>query len=323
MPVKRSKLVTRLMRLPALGPVVKKIHDPVLRVRYRINRDHVLNPRSRSLFERTRTPLSAVQERLVNELKTNGIAMVDCGELFGNHDLWEEIRGYAEAFADSSERTPQVESSDADYGPMPAKGTPSLRRHFTEDECISWSNPMLRMGIETKVLDVVNAYLGLWAKLKKVHLWHTTPSKSHVSRTGSQVWHRDPEDEKMVTVFLYFTDVDGGAGPLQYIPGTRYDGQYRDLWPNFGGSVATSKVTEEEIAKSIPIDGVHTATCRRGTFLFCDTSGFHRGGFATNKSRLVAHWTYASPASLWPKRFSVAEDLREIQLAPASSFALL
>ena len=32
--------------------------------------------------------------------------------------------------------------------------------------------------------------------------------------------------------------------------------------------------------------------------VFCNTSGFHRGGFATERPRVLATVTYSSPASL-------------------------
>lgn len=36
----------------------------------------------------------------------------------------------------------------------------------------------------------------------------------------------------------------------------------------------------------------------KGTLTFCDTSGFHRGGFARSKARVLAASTWDSPASL-------------------------
>jgi hypothetical protein len=39
-------------------------------------------------------------------------------------------------------------------------------------------------------------------------------------------------------------------------------------------------------------------TAPKGTIIFCNTSGFHRGGFATGKHRVLATWTWDSPASL-------------------------
>jgi hypothetical protein len=44
--------------------------------------------------------------------------------------------------------------------------------------------------------------------------------------------------------------------------------------------------------------------------IFCNTSGFHRGGFATGKPRVLATFTYESPASLkslTERNFTLAE----------------
>ena len=41
-----------------------------------------------------------------------------------------------------------------------------------------------------------------------------------------------------------------------------------------------------------------TFTAPAGTLVLCNTSGFHRGGFATAKPRVLATATYCSPASL-------------------------
>jgi hypothetical protein len=41
-----------------------------------------------------------------------------------------------------------------------------------------------------------------------------------------------------------------------------------------------------------------TFTAPKGTIIFCNTSGFHRGGFATGKPRALATFTWDSPASL-------------------------
>jgi len=43
---------------------------------------------------------------------------------------------------------------------------------------------------------------------------------------------------------------------------------------------------------------VRTFTGPKGTMLFCNTAGLHRGGFATGKARVLATFTYDSPAAL-------------------------
>ena len=41
-----------------------------------------------------------------------------------------------------------------------------------------------------------------------------------------------------------------------------------------------------------------TFTGPKATLLFCNTSGFHRGGHSTTSPRVLATATYSSPASL-------------------------
>ena len=44
----------------------------------------------------------------------------------------------------------------------------------------------------------------------------------------SQLWHRDPaNDEHLLKVFVYLTDVDEGAGPFMYAAGTHPEGDVK------------------------------------------------------------------------------------------------
>jgi hypothetical protein len=54
----------------------------------------------------------------------------------------------------------------------------------------------------------------------------------------------------------------------------------------------------EEFEQRIPQDAVRTFTGPKGSVIFCDTSGFHRGGYATVKPREVFVYNYVSPAAL-------------------------
>jgi hypothetical protein len=58
------------------------------------------------------------------------------------------------------------------------------------------------------------------------------------------------------------------------------------------------RVSDEEVMRSVPREDITTFTAPRGTLIFCNTSGLHRGGFATARPRVLATATYCSPASL-------------------------
>jgi hypothetical protein len=62
----------------------------------------------------------------------------------------------------------------------------------------------------------------------------------------------------------------------------------------------------------------------KGTLIFCNTSGFHRGGFAIGKPRVLATVTYSSPASLaslTERNYSLRPG-DEDGLAPQQRYAL-
>ena len=59
--------------------------------------------------------------------------------------------------------------------------------------------------------------------------------------------------------------------------------------------------------------------------IFCNTSGFHRGGFAEAKPRVLAAATYCSPASLASltrRNYSIAPGASKASLDPAVRYAL-
>ena len=92
-------------------------------------------------------------------------------------------------------------------------------------------DPWLRIGIDDRMLDVVNSYFGLWSKLTYVDLWYTPPAAPGVERVSSQRWHRDYNDDRLVKVFIYLTDIDEDTGPLEYVVGSALGGEYGNEWP--------------------------------------------------------------------------------------------
>jgi len=85
-------------------------------------------------------------------------------------------------------------------------------------------------------------------------------------------------------------------GPFQYVAGSQPGGPYADDWG--WQPLGQHYPTEEELEHRVPASAVQTFTGPAGTLLFCNTAGFHRGGFSTTKPRVLATATYSSPASL-------------------------
>jgi hypothetical protein len=178
------------------------------------------------------------------------------------------------------------------------KGDYIIRLFSKDVPTIGLDNPWLRIGVDDRMLDVVNSYFGLWSKLTYVDLWYTPPAAAGVDRVSSQRWHRDYNDDRLVKVFIYLTDVNEDTGPTEYIPGSTVGGPYGDLWP-WRPLSNDLYPPQDEFEQRVPKEAQVAFTGPEGTMLFCNTSGFHRGGYATGeRPRVMAVYNYSTPASV-------------------------
>jgi hypothetical protein len=115
-------------------------------------------------------------------------------------------------------------------------------------------------------------------KLAYHDLWYTMPFSelgTQRPRVASQKWHVDAEADgvprRIFKAFLYFNDIDEGAGPLEiYVSGA-------------------SMTPEKHIKVTVPA----------GTMIFVDTGRFlHRGGYCLENPRLLSLWYYMNASSI-------------------------
>ena len=180
-------------------------------------------------------------------------------------------------------------------------------------------DPWLRLGLSEPLLNVISAYRGGDVRLVDFDHWYTVPFGGGHDRMASQRWHRDPEDQHVVKVFVYFSDVDDDAGPFQYVPGSAEGGRYGEFYP-WGKSKWYPP--QEEIADEIPESEHFSAEGPRGTVVICDTSGFHRGGFARTKARVLSYFTFVSPEADMARRFGVEPSTADAELTEPARRAL-
>ena len=170
------------------------------------------------------------------------------------------------------------------------------------------SHPLLAIGLSAPVLHVVSSYMNLWPKLIYTDTWYSIPLDPG-KRIGSQQWHRDPEDKQMVKVYLYFSEVDESAGAMEYILGTSNTHGRQGLkigeWKAAGANLYPSA---ELVEQSFPASQRFSCAGQVGTLLFCDTTGLHRGGISRSRPRIVATWTFVTPASGQTRRFTVKPE---------------
>ncbi|MCE9582270.1 MAG: phytanoyl-CoA dioxygenase family protein [Planctomycetes bacterium] len=237
-------------------------------------------------WRRLRRPLSAVQQRVVADLRENGIASVHVDELFEERGTWEEVSRAAEEL----EKTHAAEIQHRRDNPDPAKGKDYLFRLLGAKPVLDPDSVFVRLGIHQAVLGMAQAYFGMFVRLNQFNVWHNLPAYNEPK--ASQLWHTDPEDRQILRLFLYLRDVGPGSGPLSYIPGSHALGR-RQVKPEMFLQDSTMRSTDEQMSKVSPPANWVTATAKQGTMWFVDTRGYHKGGHVRDEDRIVynAMWT--------------------------------
>lgn len=288
----------------------------------RLARQHVtLTPHSRRLFRAAPPELDSVQHDVLTNLAESGIAMISFDELFGSSydELWRSLLQDADAFA-ASDKVRDSARRLADAGPA-CEHKAYIVRRFEDGAAIPCDHPLLLFALSERVLSVVNAFLGMYARLNYCNLWCTLPVDSRLPRLASQRWHRDPEDVRLVKVFLYFTDVDENSGPLEYIPESRQGGKLAHLWRFASGAGVGGYPDQQKVEAAVARTDRVVAVGRRGTVVFCDTTGLHRGGKLHDGTRTLGNFAYVTPASLYPRKFRCLNQPSSL-FPPAAHYAI-
>jgi len=285
---------------------VKDSPPEEVRAAYKQHDEIESNPRSRALFAANVPRLEGVQRRVVGELDRDGYSVVKFSDLF-SAALWDRLAADAGIYI--SEIEAKLADGEANAPKVPKPGKPGkppqpekqakekffMGRRFKKDP-LTLENPWLQLGASERMLGIVNTYLGMWTKLSYADQWYSPPRGSEADRLGSMRWHRDYNDQHLLKVFVYLVDVDEGTGPFEYVPGSARGGPYANIWP--WQPAGDTYPPGDEFDQRVPSSIVRTFTAPAGTMIFCNTSGFHRGGFATEKPRSVFVYNYVSPAAL-------------------------
>jgi Phytanoyl-CoA dioxygenase (PhyH) len=262
---------------------------------------YIANLRSSLEYPRATKKLSVAHERIVTELKRDGIAITSIGDFTENLSLFGEletaVRNYEISMAKEIEETranAALQNRAKNYvltllGPVPT---------------LDPSDIFVRFALQPEILGIVNSYFGMLTKLRSYNVWHNFPT--HASPRESQLWHRDPEDRCVLKMFVYLTDVNEGAGPLSYAPGTHSLGMVKTAAQSEifrEGESYVQRSNDLQLNEVVPKNQWITAVGPKGTIVLADTRGYHKGGFAVERERILYICMFTSKASIYPEVF--------------------
>jgi hypothetical protein len=129
----------------------------------------------------------------------------------------------------------------------------------------------------------------MFCRLAALDLWYNVATDG--PDVFSQRWHRDPEDRALIKTFLYIRDVDETNGPFCYIPGTHNVGP-------FGQKIGRLNYPKDGvIERKFPLEKRRICIGKAGTLIFCNTTGFHKGGHPTAGARFLLNSVYTTNSS--------------------------
>jgi hypothetical protein len=261
---------------------------------YEVHDRLLANRASRRRYAQAAPSLDGAQRGVLERLRRDGYASLPFTELVPDAAVWEELETAAQGFVDETEAALAREQEGGEAELRRRAGKEFLVRKYSWGVQLGLDDPWLRLGVNPRLLDLANAYLEMWSKLEYVDVWYTAPA-GDVERRASQRWHRDFNDRHLLKAFLYLVDVDERTGPFEYVPRSAPGGELDRLWP--WRPLGDNYPPDDEFAERVNGRSV-TFTAPKGTIIFCNTAGFHRGGFAEANPRVLATWTWDSPASL-------------------------
>ena len=232
---------------------------------------------------------------MVGHLNRDGIAITSVTELLGDAALFHELDSTVAA------RERELAAGIAEARRHVGEPGPTGEKKFIYELLgslpeLDTTSVYARFALQPRLLAVVNAYFGMFVRLREYNVWRTFASTFESGPRQSQLWHRDREDRLILKMFVYLNDIPEGGGPFTYAPGTHEKGPVRATPESFAeGRVRRS--TDEQMAKVVPAERWIKAVGSKGTIVLADTHGYHKGGLARTSDRLMYLAMFTSPAS--------------------------
>jgi len=268
-------------------------------------------------YRLSRARLSPEAGRVLLDLNLHGVAITSAGRLLGVNSCYEELSAaVVKAECDLSEDIESARTASTIQRNVGAKKfiVPLLG----DIPVLDLNSVYARFALQQQVLDVANAYLGMYARLRYFNVWHTLATDGDAQE--SQLWHRDREDLYILKAFVYLSDVFSSSGPFTYAQGTHLKGEVREEPPFFveGG---VRRTNDSQMAQAVPPQNWVEGTGPKGTIIFADTAGFHKGGLARKNDRILYTCMFTSPASE-SKEFFQRSELSRNWANPGLAYAL-
>src|SRR5262245_29574547 len=148
----------------------------------------------RTLNAMRRAPVYDDAPHIADELKDRGIVVATADQYLDQ----EGQRALAQAsdLVLSISRRPETQAALSEGHSL--SGKDYLVQRIPWDYKHGPDSPLVAVALDEKLLEIVSLYLGMWPRLHAIGAWLNFPSPNAPKQ--AQLWHRDPEDIKIIKV---------------------------------------------------------------------------------------------------------------------------
>lgn len=162
--------------------------------------------------------------------------------------------------------------------------------------------------LDKQILTIAQNYLEALPIIDIVTAWWSCPSQ-FADKNAAQYWHFDMDRPRWLKVFIFLTDCNIDNGPHSFIEGSHKNGGITNILRSKG----YQRLSDEEINNFYSQKKIKTFVASKGSILFEDTRGLHKGIKLKSGNRLILQFQYSTAL--------FGSDIQKIKL-PQSNFFL-
>ncbi|MHC5610689.1 MAG: phytanoyl-CoA dioxygenase family protein [Nostoc sp.] len=219
--------------------------------------------------------LEGRDRNILNALKKDGVCVTTLTDL--------GLNSSPELLKAAYHQLSQMENTNNDH----------LEQKWPQISTVTGLPEFYAWGIEKRLLNIIENYIGLPVAFHGVHLRKDFNNKHQF---GTLLWHSDAEDRRIIKIFIYLNDVKQKTGPFEYIPRSltslfswNYFRLYYKLWKS-----GYMGIDDEEVKPVIPKSAWKSCPGPAGTVIIVDTKNALHHGTVRTEDRSALFFCYTA-----------------------------
>ncbi|MBV9386687.1 MAG: phytanoyl-CoA dioxygenase [Chroococcidiopsidaceae cyanobacterium CP_BM_ER_R8_30] len=255
--------------------MLNTIHNAISKVQAELAYRVALKKHAKNL------PAIASQDRcIVDSLKSEGVAVTSLKDL--------GLSSTSQLLAATKDELINMTNDDRYINRHQLHNLPLI---YTVTDIPSFS----QWAQEERLIKIIENYIGLEVAFQGVHL---RKDFNNTEQVGTQLWHKDAEDRRILKIFVYLNDVSEHHGPFEYIP-KPITSSFLTYWRIYYSLLRTGflGINDEEMKRIVPKSAWKSCPGPVGTVILVDTrSVIHHGTLRqTERSALFFVYTAKYP----------------------------